>query len=98
MNNLESIAQNSELHNQIMVGLIIVVGVYGVYEWCFGCDKNYIMLAYCNFLFFLGHYWSRLILKFDCMGWTYPVYNYLMIKSVGVNDKYGFDVWGEVDE
>jgi hypothetical protein len=31
--------------------------------------------------FWLGHFWYRAVLIFDCMYFTYPIYNNLMIKS-----------------
>ena len=60
-------------------------------KWC----KRFVMCTVCHSLFWFGHVWSRAILRFDCMAWTYPVYNNLMSWSVIVNDKYNFDVWRE---
>lgn len=63
-----------------------------------GRIKKFVPTCICNALYFAGHAWSRAILRFDCMAWTYPVYNNLMTWSVAVNDKYGLDCWGKVND
>ena len=44
-------------------------------------------------LFWCGHVWSRAVLRFDCMAFTYPVYNNLMGWSLVLNDWADLDIW-----
>jgi hypothetical protein len=52
-----------------------------------------IMYVACNAFYGAGHVWSRVVLRFDCMFWTYQVYNWLMGVSYAINERYEFKVW-----
>lgn len=47
----------------------------------------------CNIYYFIGDMLSKLIGTFDVFGHLYPLYNWCMIKSVDINDKYDLDCW-----
>lgn len=50
--------------------------------------------------FWSGHLVSIIMrLPFEFLGCLYPIYNYLMIKSFTLDEKYlGFQIWKEFDE
>lgn len=50
----------------------------------------FILMEIC---FWTGHIWSRTILRVGLLGFTYPIYNTLMIWSCDINDLYGFELW-----
>lgn len=60
--------------------------------------KRVLMLGVCHSLYGCGHVWSRAVLRFDCMAWTYFVYNNLMLKSYDISEKYKFGMWANATD
>jgi len=52
---------------------------------------------HCLFYFYLGDLVSKGITYNDFFK-LYNLYNWLMHKSITLNDKYGLDVWGNVED
>lgn len=48
----------------------------------------------CNLLFWIGHVVSRTLVVI-LPGIFYPVYSWLMFKSMEINDYYGLREWGD---
>lgn len=53
--------------------------------------KRFAMLILCHALYELGALVSKLDI-FDRVTF-YPLYNWLMMKSFNINERYGFSVW-----
>lgn len=60
--------------------------------------KLKLMKLLCNTLYWCGHYWSRGVMYFEFMHWTYPVYNWLMCKSCDISDEYNLGIWTSEEE
>lgn len=50
------------------------------------------MKYYCMMYYYLGHWVSIPMFKYD-WAFLYPLYHYLISKSVDISDKYNLDIW-----
>lgn len=55
--------------------------------------KKGLAIVICNVFYFAGDLISRIMGMADFLGFMYPAYNWCMIKSVDINDKYDLDCW-----
>lgn len=58
-----------------------------------------LQLIYCLIFFYTGDFICKIFLRFDLLTpILYPIYNWCMIVSSNINDKYGLTIWEKSNE